>query len=316
MRKTLILLGLLALCLTPFAVRSDEGQPAGADEQAIRQAVTAYADAFNKADLDALISVWAASAEYIDEKGAMTRGRTAIKELFKQHLSGLKGAKIAFKIVSLRQLTPDVVLQDGTSKLALADGTINDGRFAAVWSRKNGKWLLHSVRDLPGEAGAPAAAGGPLKELQWMVGDWQAEKGSVDVSVRWVLNQTFLSQDYTVKKGDTTIEVKQLVGFDPLSGQIKCWTFDSLGGYGEGLWTRDGNSWVIQNAGVLPGGQTGTAVNVIRHEDDQHVVFQVKRREVDGQPIADSEVRLVRKSLASAGSNAESAPRPGERKVP
>jgi uncharacterized protein (TIGR02246 family) len=294
MRKILIILGVSVVCLTSVAVRSDEGQRGMTDEQTIRKAISAYAGAFNKADLDGLMSIWAADAEYIDEKGAVTKGRPAIKESFKSQLSKLKGAKVAFKVTSIRQLTPDVILQDGASKLTLPDGTIDQGRFAAVWSRKDGKWLMHSVRDLPAEAGAAAAAGGPLKELQWMIGDWRAEKEGVEVSVRWTLNQTFLSQDYTVKRGDTSMEVKQLVGFDPLSGQIKSWTFDSLGGYGEGLWTRDGNSWVIQTAGVLPGGQTGTALNLIRHEDNEHAVFQVKRREVDGQPIADSEVRLVR----------------------
>jgi uncharacterized protein (TIGR02246 family) len=299
MRKTLFILGLPVIGLIPFAVRSDDSNPAATDDQAIRKAVAACEEAFNKADVDALTAAWAANAEYIDEKNTVTRGRTAIKELFKRHLAAVKGAKIAFKVTSIRQLTPDVVLQDGTSKLTLADGTTDEGRFAAVWSRKNGKWELHSVRDLPGEAGTTAAAGGPLRELKWMVGDWKAEKEGIDVSVRWALNQTFLTQDYTVKQGDLSLDVKQLVGFDPLSGQIKSWTFDSLGGYGEGLWTRDGNSWVIQTAGVLPGGQTGTALNVIRHEDDRHVLFQVKKREVDGQPIADSEVKLVRKVPAN-----------------
>jgi uncharacterized protein (TIGR02246 family) len=288
--------------LTSFAVRSDEGQLAATDEQAIREAVNAYANAFNKADLDGLASVWAANAEYIDQKGAVTKGRTAIRDLFKRYLSGLKDAKIAFKITSIRPLSPEVALQDGTSKLTLADGQIHDGHFAAVWFKKEGKWKLQSVRDLPGEATATAGASGAIKELEWMVGDWKAEKEGINVSVRWALNQAFLSQEYKVKRGDSEIEVKQLIGFDPLTGQIKSWTFDSLGGYGEGLWKRDGNSWVIETAGVLPDGQTGTALNIIRHEDDQHALFQVKRREVGGQPIADSEVKLVRKASTTEAS--------------
>jgi uncharacterized protein (TIGR02246 family) len=295
MRKTLMMLGLLALSLLAVPVRSDESPVAPSDEQAIRQAINAYSDALNKADLDALMAVWAPRAEYIDEKHVITKGRTAIRELFKHHLAGLKGAKISFKVTSLRELTPDVILQDGTSKLTLADGHVDDGHFAAVWARKDGKWLLHSVRELHGAAGAPAVAGGALKELQWMVGDWKADKEGIDISVRWTLDQVFLLQDYKVGKGDSALEVKQLIGFDPLTGQIKSWTFDSLGGYGEGLWTREGNSWFIETAGVLPGGQTGSGVNVIHYEDDQHFVFQSNRREVEGQPLTDSEVKLVRK---------------------
>jgi uncharacterized protein (TIGR02246 family) len=294
MRRKLIALGLLVLCLAPFTARGDDSQLTAADEQAIRQTVAAYADAFNKGDLGALTSVWSVNAEYIDEKGVMTKGRPAIAAQFKQYLGSLKGAKIAFKITNIRPLTSDVALQDGTSKLARADGSIDDGRFTAVWFKKDGKWLLRSVRDLPHES--TAGAGGALKELQWMVGDWKGDKEGIDVSVRWALNQAFLLQEYKVKQGDSGIHVKQLVGFDPLTGQIKSWTFDSLGGYGEGLWTREGNSWVIQTAGVLPEGQTGTAVNVIRRVDDNHAVFQAKSREVGGQPIADSEVKLMRKA--------------------
>jgi uncharacterized protein (TIGR02246 family) len=298
MRSIFIVLGLLVLCLSPFTVRSDDSPLTASDEQAIRRTVAAYADAFNKGDLEALTSVWASNAEYIDEKGALTKGRAAIAALFKQYLSNLKGAKMAFKVTSIRPLTSDVALQDGTSKLTRADGSIDEGRFTAVWYKKDGKWLLRSVRDLPDEAGNSAGAGGALKELQWMVGDWKADKEGVEVSVRWALHQAFLLQEYRVKQGDTEMAVKQLVGYDPLTNQIKSWTFDSLGGYGEGLWTREGNSWVIQTAGVLPGGQTGTAVNIIRHIDDNHVVFQAKNREVAGQPIADSEVKLVRKTPA------------------
>jgi ketosteroid isomerase-like protein len=196
MRKTCILLGLLVLCLTPFAGRSDNGQLAASDEQAIRKAIVYYTDVLNKQNLHCLMSFWAANAEYIDEKGTNTQGWTAIKELFKHHLSGLKGAKVEFKTTSTRQMSPDVVLQDGAAKLSLADGTIDHGRFAAVWSKKNGKCQLHSVRDLPAEVGATDAAAGPLQELKWMVGDWQADNVGMHVSVRWGLNHAFLTQDH------------------------------------------------------------------------------------------------------------------------
>jgi uncharacterized protein (TIGR02246 family) len=297
MRKILIVLGLLSVCLLPFVVRSDEAKTSTAnDEQAIRQTVSAYADAFNKGDLDALAAIWASNAEYIDEKGTVTKGRNAIANLFKQYMSGLKGARMAFKVTSIRPLTAEVMLQDGVSTLTKADGSTEDGHFTAVWFKKDGKWLLRSVRDLPYEAGDTPGAGGALKDLKWMVGDWVAEKEGIKVSVRWAMNRAFLLQDYTVKRGEGDMEVQQLIGFDPLTGQIKSWTFDSLGGYGEGLWTREGNSWVIETAGVLPNGQTGTAVNTIRFVNDQNAVFQARHREVGGQPIADSEVKLVRKA--------------------
>lgn len=304
MRKTAIGLVLLAAGLLGFTVRSGDGQtPASKEDpalsKAIGQAVAAYAEVFNKGDLAALSAVWAADAEYIDEQGTVTQGRDAITALFKQYLAELKGAKVAFKVTSVRALTADIAMQDGTSTITMPDGSVDEGRFTAVWVKKNGKWLIHSARDLPYEAADTVGATGALKELQWMIGNWESEKGGIQVTVRWTLNRAFLSQEYTVKdptgKDPTSdMQVTQLVGFDPLTGQIKSWTFDSKGGYGEGLWTREGNAWHVETAGVLPNGQTGRALNVIRYVDDQHVVFQARDREISGQPIPDSEVKLVR----------------------
>jgi uncharacterized protein (TIGR02246 family) len=297
MRKIIIVLGFATACMLPLIAKSDEGGTSTVqDEQAIRQTVAAYADAFNKGDLDALAAVWAPDAEYITEKGTVTKERAAIANLFKQYMSGLKGARMAFKVTSIRPLTADVVMQDGVSTLTRADGSMEDGRYTAVWFKKDGKWLLRSVRDLPFEAEDNPGAGSHLKDLTWMIGDWVGEKEGIRVSVRWALKRAFLFQGYTMKAAEGEVEVQQFVGFDPLTGKIKSWTFDSLGGYGEGLWTRDGNSWVIETAGVLPNGQTGTAVNKIRFVDDQHAVFEARNREVGGQPIADSEVKLVRKT--------------------
>ena len=296
MRLTLVCLGVLALCLVSSAVNYGDGQaPAASAEQSIRQAVAAYVDAFNRGDMAALASVWAPDAEYVNESGTVTKGRDSIVGLFKQYATNLKGTKLTLKVTSVRPLKGDIALQDGTSAYAKPDGTIDEGRFTAVWFKNDGKWQLRSVRDLPDDTDA-ASPTGRLKELQWMVGNWEGGNGAVTVAVRWAVNQAFLHYEYKMKSGDTDMIVVQLVGFDPLSNQIKSWMFDSQGGYGEGLWTRDGNSWTGQTAGVLPSGQTGTAINIIHYIDDDNCTFQVRDREVGGQPIPDAEIKLTRKS--------------------
>jgi uncharacterized protein (TIGR02246 family) len=297
MRKTIIPLAFLAICLLFLAVGNGGGQaPAANDEQAIRKTVEAYASAFNKGDLAALGAVWAPDAEYIDEKGKATKGRDAIAALFKQQFAEQKGAKIAFKVTNIRPLTTDVILQDGVSTLTTADGTVDEGRFTAVWFKKDGKWLLRSARDLPYDASTTPGAAGALKNLQWLVGNWEGEKGGISLTARWALNQAFMTLEYKIKEADGEMHVMQLIGFDPLTGQTKSWTFDSHGGYGEGLWAREGNRWVATTAGVLPDGGTGTATNIVRYVDDHSFVFQTRDREIGGQPIPDGEVKLVRKS--------------------
>jgi uncharacterized protein (TIGR02246 family) len=298
MRKTLVAIGLLALCAAVLYVGTGNGQAPAANDasQTVRQAVASYADAFNKGDMAAIAAVWAPDAEYVNEEGTVTKGRDNIVALFKRYATDLKGTKLNLKVTSIRPIKGDIVLQDGTSAYKRPDGSVDDGRFTAVWTKTDGKWQLQSVRDLPAEEGDAASPAARLKEMQWMIGDWEGAKGSVTVKVRGVLNQAFLSMEYKAKSADAELTVMQLVGFDPLSNQIKTWTFDSQGGHGEGLVSRDGNSWGGQTAGVLPSGQIGTAVNVIRYIDDNTAMFQVRDREVAGQPIPDAEIKLVRKA--------------------
>jgi uncharacterized protein (TIGR02246 family) len=295
MRKSLLCVPLVAVCFLGYRAISGDG-PARADnaEQTIRETVAAFADAFNKGDMTAFSELWAKDAEYINEAGTATHGRDAIATLFKRYLEAHKGARIALKVTSIRPLSENVALQDGTSALHESSGTTDEGRYTAIWVKTDGKWRLRSARDLPSDS-SDAAAGSPLKELKWLVGNWEAEKGALNLSIRPTLNQAFLTVDYKTKAGDNEMTVMQLIGFDPLSGQIKSWTFDSLGGYSEGLWRRDGSTWTAEVAGVLPSGQTGTAINVIRYVDDNTFVFQARDRVIGDQPIPNSELKATRK---------------------
>lgn len=299
MHKTLAVVGILATGLLLFCARQGEGQaPAGTEEKAIRQTVAAYADSFNKGDLTTLATFWAPDAEYINEAGKVTRGRDAVMAMFKQFLADQKGVRLALTVTNVRVLTPDVVLQDGASALTAADGSVDEGRYSAVWTRSGGKWQLRNARDLPYEAGEGPGAGGTLKELQWMLGSWEGDKKAITVNVRWGLNRAFLVKEYKVTEADGELQVMQMIGFDPLTGQIKSWTFDSRGGYGEGLWQREGNVWTIETAGVLPNGQTGSATNILRFVDDKTIIFQTRERQVAGQPLPDGEVKLTRTAAA------------------
>jgi uncharacterized protein (TIGR02246 family) len=301
MRKSLLGLGIVAALLLIASARNGEGQASATDdERAIRQAVAAYADAFNKGDLAALAAFWAADAEYVAEDGTITKGRDAIAGLFRPFFTEAdrKGSRITLEVTSVHVLKGDVALQDGNSAITGPDGTASQGRYTAVWSKSDGKWQIHRARDLPYGPDESPGASGPLKELQWLVGQWEGDKGNVRVDVRWTLDRAFLAEEYKAKRGEGELSVQQLIGFDPLTGRIKSWYFDSRGNYGEGLWQRDGNSWRVQTAGVLGNGQTGTGVNVLRYVDDQSLVFQSRDREIGGQPIPDAEVTLTRKAAA------------------
>jgi uncharacterized protein (TIGR02246 family) len=282
------------------AVAQPAGKVPAGDEQAIRQASTAYIAAMVAGDLDGVMAFWAPDADYIDESGKLTRGKDQIAALFKKTLPDLKGSKITGTQHSLKFLRPEVALQDGTIEVTTATGTKDSSRYAVVWNKVGDKWLIDSVRDLPSQVtDLPSIASAQLRDLEWLVGEWQDQDAKADVSlkVQWTANKAFLLMDYNVKReGMDPLEVTVRVGWDGASGRIRSWTFDSQGGFGEGFWEKDSKKWVVGTSGVLPDGGTGGATNIYEFVDANNFVWRSTDRDVDGQPLADAEVKFARKA--------------------
>jgi uncharacterized protein (TIGR02246 family) len=271
-----------------------------ADEKAIRQAVAEYAKVYRKADADALLAFWDDDAEFIDEDGKIIKGRQAIGDLLRKNQSELKDSHIELHLKSVRFITPDVALADANALVRNSDGTTDNGPFTAVLIKKGDRWLFSSVRDLPEPSDdEPSSPYERLKQLEWMIGEWDDTNldAEVHLSCRWADNKSFILQQYTVKQKDKSFTLGQRIGWDPVRDQIRSWFFDSLGGFGEGAWTRDGNEWIVETAGVVPAGETGTSRNVWRFVDDSNFVWQAKEREVDGRPLADVEVKFARHAV-------------------
>lgn len=292
--------------------RGDEDKPKAAtaglsapDDQAIRQASGAYIAALNKGELEAIMAFWSPDADYVDESGKMTRGRDAIAALFKQTLSDQKDAKFKGQIHALKLLRKEIALVDGSVEVTSTDGTRETNRHAVVWVKSGDKWLISSARDLPTEIDhLPSLAYAHLQGLEWLIGDWvdQSDKIDVDISCHWAPNKTFLIMEYSVKhdKEDPLI-VTQRIGWDPHNQLIRSWTFDSKGGFNEGYWKREGNHWIVGVSGILADGGTGSATHVYDFVNQDTFVWRSMDREIDGQPVADTEVKFVRKAGKEGG---------------
>ena len=276
-----------------------QGGKAG-DDQAIRKAATALVAAMNKGDINALMALWTPDADYIDEDGNATRGKEALTALFKKGLAENKGSKITGKTISIKFLRPEVAMEDGSLEFTAPDGSKESNRYAVVWVKSGDSWLISSARDLPEETtDLPSLAYPQLKGLEWLVGEWQDASDKIDVKLtcRWDLNKSFLLLQYEVKSpGQDPLQVTQRVGWDDYNDLVRSWTFDSQGGFGESYWQREGNRWVAATSGILPDGGTGGATIVVEFVDQNNFVWRSLDRDVDGQPLADSEIKLVRKA--------------------
>jgi len=303
----LAMAALLALSGRPVPNRAEAAGQAGSEgkggstgEAEIRKANSDYAAAMAAADLDRIMAFWAPDADYVDEAGKQTQGNDKIAELFRKSLPDMKGSKVSIRIHSLKFLRPEICLEDGTVDRTAPTGVKESNRFSIVWTRTADKWLISSVRDLPTEVSdLPSVAAAYLNDLSWLVGEWVDDSAKADVTIKvsWATNKAFLLMDYALKReGMDPLEVSVRIGWDARQARIRSWVFDSTGGYGEGYWHKDGKRWLVVTAGVLPDGGTGGATNIYEFVDEHTFVWRATERDVDGQPLADAEVKFVRKA--------------------
>jgi hypothetical protein len=70
------------------------------------------------------------------------------------------------------------------------------------------------------------------------------------------------------------------------------------GGFGGGLWTRDGKKWTVDFYGVTPDGKRLTATVIYVRVDANTFTWQSVNQAVDDQPIADTQPIKVTKQKA------------------
>lgn len=275
------------------------------DRQAIQELNEEFAKAFNAGDAAGLAALFSEDARMTDEQGETAEGRAAVEKRLQESFQDTPGIKITLKSDSLRFLSPDVAIEEGSSSTRLPEEE-KDGPsspYTAVYVKKDGHWLHAVVRDHPAQPAEDAAENTGyerLKELEWMVGEWVEENKDAKVfnTCRWAQNKNFLVWEYNIEdKGAHADGGTTWIGWDPLTGQIKSWVFDSNGGHGEATWTRNGdNQWVVKAEGVLGDGRTASATQYVTMLDKERASWTSVDRVAGGEVVPDiSEFILARK---------------------
>jgi uncharacterized protein (TIGR02246 family) len=266
------------------------------DVKGVQAAVDAFVKAFNNGDVKAVTALFTENAEVTYEDGAMAVGKPAISAQYEAIFQEHPGRKLSVTTEAIRFFADDVAQEEGRAILTPADGgPAEHSRYSVVYVKKDGRWLQATVRDDHDEAVRPHER---LKPLEWMVGDWVNQTGSLVTSTtcHWSPDKNYLLRDFTVKhEGKAQLSGTQRIGWDPLTKHIKSWVFDSEGGYGEGLWSHEGGHWVVKATGVLPDGKTASATHHIEVDTKDRVRWLSVDRVVAGKPIAETEeIVLVR----------------------
>ena len=266
---------------------------AAADEKAIGKIRAAYVKAFNAGDARALAAFWAPDGEFVDSEGRSFRGRNAIEKEFTAFFKEAKGQVLEVTVDSLRFVSPDVALETGGTRIKAADGASSHAAYSIVHTRRNGKWLLASVRDA---AYAPASNYERLRDLEWLVGKWTAKRDgqTLEITCEWSEKRNFLTRKYSLTNAEgTTRTGVQIIGWDPLVGAIRSWVFDSDGGFGSEKWERDGERWVLQAAAVTRDGAETESTNVLTRLDHDNFTWQSIKRSLNDVSLPDTALLKV-----------------------
>jgi len=290
---TLVFLGVGYMAAQDQAVKGPDRE---ADKRAIDKLIQQNIQAFNDRDAAAVAANWAAEGEYIRTGGEAIRGRAEIEKGYKEFFKSLKGKpKLEVQADGLRFTSADTAVSEVTLRLKDEKGELTASSWRTTWLvREGGQWKVAMVQ----ESDRDNALDVSLQELEWLIGTWQVSANGKDVTTTyaWDENKTFIRGKYSVKEGDKVIESgTQMIGKDNAAAAIHSWVFQSDGGFGDGLWTRDGKKWSVDFYGVTPEGQQLSATAIYIHLFANTYTWQSVDQEVDGVSIPDTKPIKVMK---------------------
>jgi uncharacterized protein (TIGR02246 family) len=267
------------------------------DRAAILKSAVTFLAAYSDHDAGAVASLFSPDAEYVDEEGTTFRGRDEIEANLKSFFEAHPDSVLEMQIDSLRFVTPAVAIEDGSSSCTIAAGKPGHrSLYTVVHVKVDGKWVVASSREYVAK-GQPEHAL-HLTELNWLLGDWVDQDDDSVVQFRCAASEDghYLLRDFTVSVGGwKTITGTERIGWDPRSGKIRSWTFDSDGGHFEGAWSRDGEKWLLNSSGITSDGRLASGTAIFTPVNGHTMTWQVVNREIGGARELDSdEFTLVR----------------------
>jgi ketosteroid isomerase-like protein len=284
--------GLLLGLGQPVLAQRPPAKPTG-DSAGLAKTAKEYLAALQRGDSKQIASFWTSDGTYVDETGRSFK----VRELFAP--GGTSPGSIRphteIKNVGVRFVTADVALEEGDCETESAGGTSPmQGRFVALWVRQNNTWKLENLQEWRVQAKAAPTS---LTVLEPLVGEWSGSAGPVAmrVSAHWNSNKTFLHREVSIKhEGKVAVTATQEIGWDEASQAIKSWTFNSDGSHGEGIWSQQGNVWLVTTNRILRDGHTIEIAHAYKFPDKNTIVVKAIQSGESSDAGRDFEIKLTR----------------------
>jgi ketosteroid isomerase-like protein len=280
-----------------------------ADEGEVRAAIKSYVTAFNNRDLATIEKLWSETAVYVDQQtGERTEGRSKIVQDIKTVFESKSLLNLAGTIEHIRIIKEDVATVDGQVSLS-TDSQLSVNQFSALLLKKNGQWTIDTMEERA--IALPLSAADALQELAWLVGEWQDASSDSPVRslVKSAVGGAFLVRSFEATSDDGgLLQSTQIIGWDPRAQQFRSWTFDADGSFGDGVWSKNDNQWLIKSTQTLADGSAASGTYVLTIQNADAFTVQLIGREIEGEPQPASPVVTVQRTVADSDATSTATP--------
>lgn len=236
------------------------------DLEILQESATAWVEAYNKGDAEAISSLFVARGEFALASGELLLGREEIKSYYSELFSMEARPQAALEAGSVRFVSDRIALEDGTIHLTSPEGGVSSHFYTAVHERQeDGGWLLASVRDEGGDESTPSEK---LLSLEWLIGDWviQTEAGDTWISFFWSDDGPYIDAKATTESPDApSSSATMRIGWNENTETFQSWSFDADGGFNQSKWTTmNPGEFLLRTEGITASGETNVSTQILR----------------------------------------------------
>ena len=280
-----------------FPLAAQEGDPAPQLAGVAERFVAAY----NEKNLENIVALYTTDAEMIDEiDGLSASGIDAIQSIFESSFSKFPDRRIALEVIDVRQVAENVVIEEGITRFS-GEVPNEEGdaiAYSAVLVKDPAKgWLIASSREIA----AKSTYVDPLEGLYPLEGDWILQGDHMQMELSFALSNSgrfLFGNAFTSTPDAGAMETEIRIGYDPSANQVRWWTFDEQGGFGQGPWQAIENGWLVRSSGVTADGEVTAAIQRLTFEGNDTILWDSTDRFLNGVAQPDLQLRLVRRPPA------------------
>ena len=261
------------------------------NKEKIVERLKKFTDDYNNGKDANIGEYWTENAEIFNPvTGEAIVGKENVVQYLQSRMKELNGDKLVFNVTHIEYPDENSAAIEGTLEF-LKNGKVIDRRARKIGLIKdNGTWYLDVIREIQ----VPPAPSSyeRLKDLEWLLGNWKDkdEDVTIEFKTKWDAHQNFLIQKFNMNVyGIEELQGMEIIGWDPVEKNIRSWIFDSDGGFGSGIWTKEGANWKVKVNYVLPNGVVASDIDMFSNINEKSYTYSTSNRKEGNESLPDIE---------------------------